>query len=637
MLKNISLVALLLLSLKVFSQEEYPADQISPQLKSRASAVVRTMETTVNMHANDNVVLHVKKVITVLSKNGDSQAEIVLFYNKNTAIKYARGFTLDASGKTTNKFTLGNFSDYSAVSNISLFQDDRVKHFRPTILSYPYTIVYEYEIKLKQNLVIPNWYANPSTDVAVEHNTYTFICKPEDKVRIKSFNYNGEPVTLINEKATSRTWTVKNLPAFKAEPYAPNPDDYRTFVKIAPEDFNYYGHTGKYQNWEELGKWIYNDLIKDRQKLTEAALDEVKELVAGISNDKEKARKIYEYVQKKTRYISVQIGIGGNQPMQANEVHQLSYGDCKALVNYTQSLLKAVDIPSWYCVINAGKFKENMETEFASMDQGNHIILCLPFKSDTTWLECTSQTSPFGFLGDFTDDRTVLACTEEGGKIIKTPALSAQMNLSDRKAELTLDTLGNISGKMTTTFGGAQYDINENLISQPFDEQLKLLKSAYDIDNINFEAFKLLQNKGASPITTESLQLSIQRYAPQSKDHFYLVLNAFNKKSTIPEVRTRTLPVFINRGYTDIDEIVYSLPKNMVIDHVPQNMTVESAFGSYQVSIIKEDKKLIYRRKFLLKDGHYPAGKYAEFVNFISTVNSADQQKAMLKLNSTED
>ncbi len=278
-----------------------------------------------------------------------------------------------------------------------------------------------------------------------------------------------------------------------------------------------------------------------------------------------------------------------------------------------------------------------MEPEFASMDQGNHIILCLPFKKDTTWLECTSQTSPFGFLGAFTDDRTVLACLEAGGKLIRTPALSVQMNLLNRKAELTLDAAGNISGRMTTSFGGAQYDNYAELVDQPLNEQLKLLKSTYDIDNINFGTFKLNQNKGAEPITTESLQLSIQKYAPQTNSRIYLVLNPFNKKGNIPEVRTRTLPVFINRGYTDTDEIVYTLPDDIHIDHIPQNIAIENAFGSYQVRIRKEDKKLIYQRKFVLNNGTYPAGKYVDFVNFISTVSTSDQLKAVFKTNSAKD
>jgi hypothetical protein len=630
-LKQIGLAILIFCVSKAYAQQEYQADQIAATLKNRANAVVRNLETTVDMRADDNVIMTVKKVVTVLNKNGNSQAEIVLGYNKSIAIKYAKGIIYDAYGKATGKFALSNFSDHSDVSGFSLFEDDRTKRFEPTVQAYPYTISFEFEIRFKQNLMIPDWYANRSPDVAVEQSSYTFICKPTDKIRIKASNYSGEAQVTNLEKSKSQTWTVKNLSAFKPEPFAPNMDSYLTSVKIAPVEFNYYNHKGKYQNWEELGKWIYNDLIKSRQALNPVAVAEVKELVKGLTNDTDKARKVYEYVQKKTRYISVQIGIGGNQPMLANEVDQLSYGDCKALVNYTQSLLKVLDIPSWYCVVNAGSFKKDMEVDFASMNQGNHIILCLPLKGDTTWLDCTSQVNPFGYLGDFTDDRTVLACREEGGKILKTPTLSPQMNLQDRKAALTLDAEGNINGTIKTTFSGAQYDNYAQLVNQPLKEQLKLLKNTYDIDNINFDTFNLVQDKGSNPTTTESLQLSIQKYAPQTNDHIYLVLNAFNKKRGIPEVKNRTLPVFINRGYTDLDEITYTLPNNCNIEVMPEDINIKNSFGSYQVSVRKVDNKLIYNRKFVLNDGNYPANKYADFVSFISTVSSTDQLKAIFK------
>lgn len=635
-LKQIATAILFFCAYNSYAQQAYPVEQISATLKNRANAVIRTMETTVDMRANDNVIMTVKKVVTVLNKNGDSQAEIILGYNKNTIIKSAKGIIYDASGKAIQKFALSSFSDHSAVSSISLFEDDRVKHFEPAVHDYPYTLSCEFEIRSKQNLMIPDWYANRSSDVAVEQNSYTFISKPDDKVRVKAYNYNGEPQLVNQDKFKSQTWMVKNLPAFKPEPFAPNMENYLTCVKIAPEAFNYYGHKGKYQNWEELGKWVYDTLIKDRQQLNPTAVAEVKALVKDITNDKDKARKVYEYVQKKTRYISVQIGIGGNQPMQANEVHQLSYGDCKALVNYTQSLLKVLDIPSWYCVVNAGSFKKDMEPGFASMNQGNHIILCLPLKNDTTWLECTSQDSPFGFLGDFTDDRTVLACREEGGKILKTPVLSAQMNLQDRKATLVLDTEGNVNGTIKTAFTGSQYDNYAQLVNQPLTEQLKLLKESYDIDNINFDSFTLIQDKGSNPTTNELLKLSIRRYAPQTNNYVYLVLNAFNKRSTIPEVRNRTLPVFINRGYTDLDEITYSVPDQWSIEILPKDIEIKTSFGTYQTSVRKEDKKLIYSRKLILNDGIFPADQYTHFTNFISTVSDNDRSKVIFKIGSAQ-
>lgn len=618
------------------AQDAYSAALIPADLKNRANTIVREMNMVVNMHSTDNVTMAVKLVITVLNKTGEEKAGLALYYNKNTAIKSIKGLILDAYGKQISKFSQSNFEDQSAVSDFSLFEDDRVKQFMPSSVNYPFTVVYEYEIKSKQNMLIPAWYPAPYPDQSVESSSYTFTCKPEDAIRIKAVNYQGQPEITEGKDFKSQTWKIKNCLAFKPEPYAPNPDTYRTYVKIAPVNFNYYGYKGSYHNWEELGKWIYTDLVKSRQVLTPDIEEEVRTLVQGIDNDKDKARKIYDYVQKKTRYISVQVGIGGNQPMPATEVQRLSYGDCKALVNYTQSLLKAVNIPSYYCVVNAGSLKKSMDPNFASMDQGNHIILCLPLKNDTTWLECTDQHIPFGFLGTFTDDRLVLACTETGGQLLRTPVLSPEMNLLKRKATLELTDQGNIAGALETRFSGAQYDNYSGLINEPLKEQLKQLKTTYDIDNIDFSNLKLSQDKGDSPLTRESVDLTIANYAPKSANHVYLILNLFNKVKSIPESRNRTLPLYINRGYTDEDELTFKLPAGMADQISPKTFLINSAFGSYQVTAQKQEGKLIYKRKFVLNSGTYPAAQYKDFAAFMSNVSSADQTKLIFNTELTK-
>jgi len=612
---------------------EYAADRISASLKNRADAVIRNMETTVDMRAPDNMVLYVKKAVTILNKSGDDRAALSIYYNKSTAIKSIKGLILNSFGQPTGKFSQNNFRDESAVNDFSLFEDARIKHYTPNVIAYPYTIIYEYEVRYKQNLIIPDWYANPYPDVAVEKNTYTFISKPDDQVRIKEYNFKGKPTVSRPDKYITRTWEVTNLNAFKREPFSPDPNTYLTYIKIAAEQFNYYGYKGNYKNWNELGKWVFDALIKDRQALSQQTVQEIKTLVNGISNDKEKARKIYEYVQKKTRYISIQVGIGGFQPIPATEVQALSYGDCKALVNYTQSLLKAVDIPSYYCVVYAGELKKNLDTEFASMDQGNHIILCIPLKNDTTWLECTSQDSPFGYLGSFTDDRTVLACTAEGGKLLKTPSLATPGNLLTRKAELKIESTGDVSGRLKTDFSGSQYDNYQRIINEPYAEQLKLLKEEYDIDNIDFTDLKLIQKKDAHPVTSESMQLSIQKYAPMTNNLVYLIPNAFNKTRSIPEVRNRTLPVYINRGYTDEDEIVYHVPDGYSITARPPDQEIKSAFGTYSMNIRMEGKKLTYKRKMVLYNGNYAAGKYEDMTLFFSTISGLDNSKVIFKTN----
>ncbi|RZK18647.1 MAG: DUF3857 domain-containing protein [Pedobacter sp.] len=615
------------------AQDNYDVDLIPGNLKNRANSCIRIDETVVDMRAPENVMQTVKKAITVFNENGEDEARLVLHYDKNTSIKSVKGEVYNAVGKLISKFSQNDFSDNSVADGFSLFNDSRIKHYLPNVNQYPFTIVYNYEIRNKQNLSLPRWRPKPADDVSVEQSSYTFISKPTDEVRIKTLNYNGSPEILTDEKQKKMVWKASNILAVKSEPYHPDPETYRTSVQIAPIQFTYYNFKGNYQNWDELGKLVFDNLVKPRSNLSPGALTIVKDLVKDEKTDKDKARKIYQYLQNKTRYISVQIGIGGVQPLAASEVDRLGYGDCKALVNYMQSMLKAVDVDSYYCVVEAGSQKKGMDPKFADMSQGNHIILCLPLKNDTTWLECTSQKIPFGFLGDFTDDRLVFACTPEGGKLLRTPKLYAQNNLQVRSASLKISEDGTVSGEMNTTFSGAQYENHESIIGKPTTEQHKALKSSYNIDNIDFENIVYTQDKTMSPKIMEDITINIRHYASVNSNKFYLQLNAFNVAKSIPEIKTRTLPVYINRGYTDEDTISYLLPDNVATEFVlPTNKSLKSDFGFYEAKVTFEGKKINYYRKIMINDGTFPADKYAEFSKFMSDINAADNLKLVLSL-----
>ncbi|WP_131537831.1 DUF3857 domain-containing transglutaminase family protein [Pedobacter nototheniae] len=629
----ISFLCLYLISATAFGQDNYDADLIPSELKNRANACIRIQEKIVDMRTPDNVIINTKKAITVLNKNGDDAARLVIYYDKSTNVKSIKGEVYNAAGKLVTKFNQSNFSDESAADGFSLFTDSRVKYYLPAVNVYPYTVVYNYEIRNKQNLSIPDWTPKPANDVSVEKSIYTFICKPSDQIKIKAQNFSGNPTENSDEKQKTLVWTASNILAVKTEAYSPDPDTYLPSIKIAAQDFIYYGHKGNYTNWQQLGKWVYDDLLKGRNTLPPSTVQTIRDLVKDEKNDKDKARKIYDYMQKKTRYVSVQVGIGGLQPISAADVDRLGYGDCKALVNYMQSLLSAAGIESYYCIVEAGNFKKSLEADFASAVQGNHIILCLPLKGDTTWLECTNQKIPFGFLGDFTDDRTVLACTAEGGKLLNTPKLTTQNNMQLRKGNLTLSSDGNIKGDIKTVFSGSQYDNHEEFIGKPLNEQNKLLKAAYDIDNIDFEALNYTQKKNIEPELIEDLKFTIRNYAPVNGEKMFLQLNAFNIKSTAPEVRNRTLPLYINRGFTDEDILEYTLPDNVNTALIlPTIKNIKGIFGEYTAKTTLEGKKLIYYRKLVINDGTFPAKEYAAFSKFLSDVNSSDYLKLALSL-----
>ncbi|WP_166334233.1 DUF3857 domain-containing protein [Sphingobacterium chungjuense] len=625
------LVSIFLYSISTALPQDYSAEHISASLKNRAHAIIRDSKTVIDMRSAKDVSITIQKTITVLNKNGDKYGALALFYDKNTAIKSAKGEIYDEFGKLITKFSLNNFKDESAVSDFSLFEDSRVKYYTPQVTSYPYTIVYNYEVRNKQNLIIPEWKPVPDFGVAVAKSSYQFVCNPSDEVRVHTRNYTGVVEEVKNEKQKSLTWEIENTWAIRNEVYAPNRDTYFTSIKVAPKNFTYYNFRGAYDDWQGLGQLCYDYLLKDKRVLPPETIKTILNLVEKETSEKEKAKKIYDYFQKKTRYISVQIGIGGFQPIKASEVDRLGYGDCKALVNYMQALLEVVDIPSYYCVVEAGDEKNDLLQSFASMEQGNHAILCLPLENDTTWLECTSQDAPFGYLGSFTDDRWVFAYTKEGGKLLKTPKFDAEMSTQVRDAELILSKNGRISGNLTTNFQGAQFDNHFSLVKKSPTEKEKHLKYLYDINNLEFTSIDLSADNDV-PLFIEKLGISIENYGNITDDRISFFPNLFNVQRTIPSVRNRSLPFEIKRGYIDTDSIYITFDEEIVPLIIPKQVNLESKFGSYKLIAKLVEGKLFYCRKLLIKDGIFPAEDYESYENFMQEVANNDKLRLTLSL-----
>jgi hypothetical protein len=295
-MKRILLLLLLpAISLVAHAQTNYSADLIHKNILPYASAVVRNEETVVEVKSADNVLTHFKTAITVLNKNGDHLARVVIWHNKTTLLRDVKGIIYDSFGKQIQKFNESNFEDLDASHDFSLFEDSRVKYYSPSVPNYPYTIFYEYELRSKQTLTLPGWSPNPNTDIAVEKSSFTLLCKPDFNITYKEINMPQKAaITTADGGMKSYSWQVADVKAIREEPYSPDNKTYLSSVEVAPQSFYYDGFTGNFTDWKSLGKWTYDKLLTGRGNLPDATILHIKTLTANITDPKEKARKIYE-------------------------------------------------------------------------------------------------------------------------------------------------------------------------------------------------------------------------------------------------------------------------------------------------------------------------------------------------------
>jgi hypothetical protein len=341
-------------------------------------------------------------------------------------------------------------------------------------------------------------------------------------------------------------------------------------------------------------------------------------------------KKLYEYLQQNTRYISIQLGIGGFQPFEATYVAQKGYGDCKALSNYMYSLLKAAGIPSYHALIHAGSsIDARTLVEDLPSTQFNHMILFVPLEKDSMWLECTSQTDPAGYSGGFTGNRKALVITEEGGKLLPTPRYNVAENMQVRKISGKIDEEGNLFLEVASNYKGVQQDYYSSMVNNLTKDQVKkhlnerLDFSTYDINNFAYHI-----KKASLPEVEEELQINVSNYATVSGKRLFVLPNIMSRDGRrITVDSTRSVDYVFDDPYTDIDTIEISLPAGYAIEAMQPEVSVKTKYGNYKSNVKVEGSKLTYYRRIEIYSGRFAAKEGSAIADFYGTVYKADRSR----------
>jgi Domain of Unknown Function with PDB structure (DUF3857) len=608
------------------SAQDYSVASIPDSLKMNSNCVIREFTRTDELRSVNSGTVRIKKVITVLAREGESNAELYINYDRNSSVSIKEIVIYDIKGKKVKSVKQSDVEDYPAFGSSELYSEDRVKYYDPNHPEYPYTVAYEYEIKKDNIISYGVWRPLSDYNMSVQHASFTFIHPADVKINKKEVDIPaGKP-----GGESSELWEVSNIKAIEREPMDISLAERIPGVFLMPSRLIYDKYEGSANTWKEFGKWIYS-LYQGRDQLSEAEKGKIDLMLKEFPDTLGRIKALYQYMQKRTRYVAVTLGIGGFQPFDAKTVFETGYGDCKALSNYMHSLLKYSGIQSFPGIVAAGSYKVPIFTDFPNFLQFNHVILCVPFKKDTIWLECTNQKIPFGFLGDFTDNRDVLLIDKDGGKFAHTTRYEANDNTRICTSEIRIDSTGTASCVIKTVMQGLQYEIINELLSSNYDEQKKWLYDNSKLPSLQIKSFSLEENKLPVPSARINESSVSKNFCSFSGNYMILPLNQINNQKPLQKMlKSRYSDILINRSFVDCDTLVYKLPKSYKPETIPGGANINSVFGSFNMTVSGNGNEILYIRRLFIKEGRYKATEYENLYNFVLAVSKADNTKIIL-------
>lgn len=391
-MKRLFLTPMLLSMLAASAQNSlWNVAEIPDSLRQGVYSVIRCNEITFKQTGTNSGSRSHCLAVTILSDQGDSHASWAEYTNAYSDLTSFEGRIYNAEGKAIGRIRQ---KDLSHSEYTQALMTDAVTHFYipDKQAQYPYTIEYRWEVKINDGIAgYLNKRAVSYSKQSAQESVHQIIV-PSGEINTLALNTTAQWQCTQEGKLVHYTFRMPAFSGLKVEDMMP--DDWNVVPCIAatPKQFSIENHPGQLNTWQHFGDWIFQ-LYADRQELLPSDRDTVLALTSGLDTQRAKVEALYKYLARKTRYVSIQLGIGGWRPMAATEVGRTGFGDCKALANYMLSLLQEAGIQSHPVVISTTEAR--YLEEFPNFYQNNHAILCIPMSdeaspSDTLWMDCTA-------------------------------------------------------------------------------------------------------------------------------------------------------------------------------------------------------------------------------------------------------
>lgn len=564
--------------------------------------------------------------VQINERMGDNDARINLAYSKGDKVSIEGAWIEDMSGNIIRKIRNNEIKDQSHISNFSLYQDDFIKWFELKHNVYPYRIVYIIKGTFNRFTQIINLdYTNKKQPV--KSQSIRLEVSADEQIKYNQRGINPARID-TSDRNLQYLWQFSFIPSKKEINTSCNNSDAPKLI-VLPLNFKY-GTTGSWESWQTFGNWIYR-LNEDMDDLPLSEKQKIDNLLKDISNPKERARILYHYMQDYNRYVNIKLEIGGLQAYPASYVCTNRYGDCKALSNYTKSILNYAGIKAYYTLVDADDKIYDINNDFPSQIF-NHAILTVPFDNDTIYLECTDKNLPFGHIYTSIQGRRALIIDKDNSHFTNIPALQANDVLCSRN--LTVNTIRSNYAEieLKTTLWGKSYEffnylmhgVEKNAVNKYIQETI--LSGTCDL--IDYTLTKEDRDTAKVVMTANCKTTNaFKKYG----NNLLIRPFAFN----IPMYESpndRKTDLQIDYPQYNRDTITYQFGE-LVISKIPDNVNIETEFGSYTLSYhVVNDNKLIVKKSLLIKPGRYNLHQYKDFYEFITHIRELENKTIYVDL-----
>ena len=600
---------------------------LAPALRAQAPAEVLLSETRFTMKSPVEAVEEVHEIIQVNKQSGLETGCFEVYSDDFRTLSSFSG-SISVGGKVIRKLRKADL--ITELESDALIERVYVNAFEP-LAPYPFVVEYNYTVTHRKAIAaFPTFMPVPDYEVPVRAAGYTLTVPAQMEIQYRS---SAEPKVETDGETTKYQWSFKDLEAIPHEHSMPAFEELMPYVFASPFSFEYMNYPGFQRSWEDVSRW-YASILPSNPVVPAAVRNEILSRTESCTTDLEKVRVVYDYLREHTRYVSIQLGIGGHVPTVPERVAATGFGDCKALSFYMQQLLAVLGIPSDYLIINTRR--RSFPEGYASLGQMNHAMLRVPLAKDTLWVECTNPMMPLGYRHSSAAGHQVVLIGKTEGRMVRIPDYPDSLRREENRLDVVLAADG--SAKVTVC-RSAWLDEAESYIGfrdrKTADVQRRLLSNFQGQAN----GFRVLEFKdnfrdydgepGYVPEASVRFAFDATGLARVNGDRIFVKTSPYTHSASSQKT-PRRYDVSLMHGGISRDSVFVRLPEGYDVEYLPERQEILSQLADFHQTCTRQGDTVLIVSELRLKAGRLPAERYQEYRELAKTVNKAFESTLIL-------
>jgi transglutaminase-like putative cysteine protease len=530
-------------------------------------------------------------------------------------------------------YNVGYAIDRSASSSEIFSDDSRVKFFNIGFTGYGDVARVETQKKYNDSKYLTSvyfhsWYPAKEKVIVVKIPDWL-------QLDIREFNFEGYKISkqkTQEKNLTVFTYRLQNTVAMKNESRSPGAAYQWPHLVFVVKSFTVDGKSEKgFGDVGDLYNW-YRYLYKKVDNKPDELKAKVTELTKGKTNDIEKVKSIFYWVQDNIRYIAFEDGLAGFVPATAQEVYKAKYGDCKGMANLMTEMLKLAGLEAYMTWIGTRHIPYDYTLPSLAVD--NHCISTVILGGKEYYLDGTEKYIPFGDYawriqgkevligkGDKYDVKKVPLLDKDRNKILTQTSFQLKDNILKGHVKVTL------SGEQRTNFHQYYHDL-------PNDRKKKLIQRFLEFGNKNLLATNVKTsdlNNREIPVVIEG-DIDLSNYVITEDKEIYVGIDFFPEdlRGYIPD-KDRQQDYELQSSYVSVDETELVLPTGYKVASLPAPIDEKATDYEVSGSYSSKDNKVTFKKMLAFSTGHIRKVDFENWKNFTKKVKDFNSNLILIK------